>query len=162
MRGTGKSARGAALFPGNSGELLHQAADGLGVSGGVIHGQALDELCLCVEQSAVLLELLGIASLLCGFQHSEDGVVDVQFQDFIALDVLAAGLLESTFSISMERGPSADRQTGWSFRRVETLTSLTLPSRASFMASNRALFSAVASSAAFSSLPRSQGPGRRC
>ena len=33
---------------------LHQAADGLGVSGGVIHGQALDELCLCIEQSAVL------------------------------------------------------------------------------------------------------------
>ena len=42
-------------------KLLHQAANGLGVSGGIIHGQALDELCLCVEQSAVLLELLGTA-----------------------------------------------------------------------------------------------------
>ena len=48
------------------GKLLHQAADGLGVSGGVIHGQALDELCLCVEQSAVLLELVGVTGLLCG------------------------------------------------------------------------------------------------
>ena len=102
MRGNGEERKGAALFPGNSGELLHQAADGLRVSGGVIHGQALNELCLCVEQGTVLADLVGIASLLGGFQHREDRVVDVQLQD----------CLESTFSISMERGPSADRQTG--------------------------------------------------
>ena len=29
--------------------LLHQAANGLGISGGVIHGQTLDQLCLCVQ-----------------------------------------------------------------------------------------------------------------
>lgn len=78
MRGNGEERKGAALFPGNSGELLHQAADGLRVSGGVIHGQALNELCLCVEQGTVLADLVGIASLLGGFQHREDRVVDVQ------------------------------------------------------------------------------------
>lgn len=39
MRGNGEERKGAALFPGNSGGLLHQAADGLRVSGGVIHGR---------------------------------------------------------------------------------------------------------------------------
>ena len=34
MRGNGEKRKGAALFPGNSGKLLHQAADGLRVSGG--------------------------------------------------------------------------------------------------------------------------------
>ena len=106
MRGNGEERKGAALFPGDSGELLHQAADGLRVSSGVIHGQALNELCLCVEQGTVLADLVGIASLLGGFQHRKDRVVDVQLQDSLP------GCLESTFSISMERGPSADRQTG--------------------------------------------------
>ena len=37
-------------------ELLHQATNGLGISGGIIHGQALDQLCLCIEQAAVFLQ----------------------------------------------------------------------------------------------------------
>ena len=52
-------------------KLLHQAANGLGVSGGIIHGQALDQLCLCIEQAAVFLDLVGITGLLCGLQHGE-------------------------------------------------------------------------------------------
>ena len=72
--------------------LLHQAADSFCIGSRVVYGQALNELCLCVEQGTVLADLVGIASLLGGFQHREDRVVDVQLQDFIALDVLAAGL----------------------------------------------------------------------
>ena len=111
MRGTGKSAREQHSSPEIQGITSSGCRRPLRKRR-VIHGQALNELCLCVEQGTVLADLVGIASLLGGFQHREDRVVDVQLQDFIALDVLAAGLLESTFSISMERGPSADRQTG--------------------------------------------------
>ena len=55
--------------------LLHQAANGLGISGGVIHGQTFDQLCLCVQQGTVLVQLLGVASLLRGLQGGKHGVV---------------------------------------------------------------------------------------
>ena len=73
--------------------LLHQAADGLRVSGRVIHRQAFNELCLCIQQSAVLLELVGVTGLLCGLEHGKHGVVDIQLQHLVALYALAAGLL---------------------------------------------------------------------
>ena len=49
---------------------------------------------------------------LCGLEHGKHGVVDIQFQNLIALYAFAAGLLDSTFSISMDSGPSALRHTG--------------------------------------------------
>ena len=44
--------------------LIDLDANRLGVSGGVVHGQALDQLCLCIEQVAVFLELLGVPRII--------------------------------------------------------------------------------------------------
>ena len=74
--------------------LLHQAANGLGISGGVIHGQTLNQLCLCVQQGAVLVQLLGVTGFLCGLQGSKHGVVHVQLQHLSA---------DGPLSIEMEK-----------------------------------------------------------
>ena len=86
--------------------------NGLGISGGVIHGQALDQLCLCVQQGAVLVQLLGVASLLCAFRAANTGWFTFSSSTLSLFTPSLPGCLDSTFSISMDSGPSALRQTG--------------------------------------------------
>ena len=75
------------------------------------------------------------------------------------------GMVFKTFSISREMPPSALRQTGWLFKRVERRTSLTLPSRASFMKRSSSLLSSaralLSSVSAVSSMPRSLSAAER-
>ena len=92
--------------------LLHQAANGLGISGGVVHGQTLDQLCLCVQQGTVLVQLLGVTGFLCGLQGGKHGVFTFSSSTLSLFTPSLPGCLDSTFSISMDSGPSALRQTG--------------------------------------------------
>ena len=126
----------------------------------VLNGQAGDQQGLVIEQLGVLGDLVGVARGVGSLQGGKDRVVRVQLQYLRALDASALGMRRSTFSISIEIPPSADRVTGCSCRVGLTLTSLTLPFRSFLISSNRSLFS-VSAARRPSSRPRSPDPGHR-
>ena len=113
------------------------------VSNRIFDWESFNQQSLIIEHIRHFFDLLFIFCIKI-FQSRKDWMIRVDSKirvAFISPIGLSPGIFAKTFSISKDKPSPAVKQTGSSLRRLESLTSLTLSCKLSFMNSNKSLFS---------------------